>query len=389
MAETSLKAGLLFGLALLLAACASNKDAEEKTASNEPAELEAIESEVRPERIWRLKFGAVGDAHRHHRLRAEFVDGRIYLANVAGEVFAVDAASGRRLWSARPAAHLSGGVGVGGGLALVGDRRGNVLALDADDGSLRWSVNLGAQILSAPTADERGAVARSDDGRVWGLALDDGAVRWRHSRSPPLLTLNQVGAPVLAAQGRLALAGFADGWLVAVDRDKGEPLWRLRVATPKGKSAIERLVDVDARALLHSGRVFAVGYQGDLVAARASDGAVLWREAVSSFRDLAEGLGHIYVVDEDDRVVAFDRSDGARRWQQDGLRHRRLSAPTVVGGYVVVCDAEGYCHMLSEADGHLAGRLKSGERAQPRAVGETLFVQTLAGELSAWRLQSL
>jgi len=50
-------------------------------------------------------------------------------------------------------------------------------------------------------------------------------------------------------------------------------------------------------------------------------------------------------------------------WKQDKLLNRRLSAPAVVDGYVVVGDFEGYLHWLSHDDGKMVARTRVGGQA--------------------------
>ena len=54
---------------------------------------------------------------------------------------------------------------------------------------------------------------------------------------------------------------------------------------------------------------------------------------------------------------ALDRASGASRWKQDKLLRRKLTAPVVVDGKIVVGDSLGYLHVLSKDDGALVGRL--------------------------------
>ena len=56
-------------------------------------------------------------------------------------------------------------------------------------------------------------------------------------------------------------------------------------------------------------------------------------------------------------VHALDKGSGASVWKQDKLAYRRLSAPLIVGGFVVVGDGQGYLHVLKSDDGSFVGRL--------------------------------
>jgi outer membrane protein assembly factor BamB len=67
------------------------------------------------------------------------------------------------------------------------------------------------------------------------------------------------------------------------------------------------------------------------------------------------------------------------------LHSRRLSAPVIVGGHVVVADFEGYLHWLSPDDGRIVGRVRAvGSQvvATPVLQEDRLFVLGRDGEIA-------
>jgi outer membrane protein assembly factor BamB len=155
---------------------------------------------------------------------------------------------------------------------------------------------------------------------------------------------------------------------------------------PEGRSELERMVDVDGTPLVLGPVLYAVSYQGKLKALRRADGQLLWEMDVSSFLDLAQGYGQIYVVSDDDVVTAIDQQSAEVVWQQDGLARRKLTSPIAFSNYVAVGDSEGYLHILAQSDGRFLARRKldgDGLRSAMTISDGVLLVLGNSGSLHA------
>src|SRR5690349_8397301 len=98
----------------------------------------------------------------------------------------------------------------------------------------------------------------------------------------------------------------------------------------------------------------------------------------------------MYVSTSDGDLVALKRRTGTEVWRDSSLKHRGLSAPAVVGDYVVVADLDGYVHWFDRVTGTIAGRAKSGGSRvtnAPIVVEGTLYLLNDKGELTAMRGQ--
>ena len=223
-----------------------------------------------------------GLSKKYIRLIPGVVADRIIAADGYGLVVAHDRFTGKPVWQQqfdavensgfsisglldrRDPAFVSGGVGVGAGMVLVGTTHGEVIALDAADGSERWRSRVGTEVGAAPTAGSGKVFVQTIDDRVSALDADTGEVVWTYDSQMPLLTLRGTSAPVFD-QGVL-YTGFANGKVVALRGENGEPIWEQRVMLPEGRSELDRIVDVDARVLLDGGTMYAFAYQGRVAA---------------------------------------------------------------------------------------------------------------------------
>ncbi len=132
--------------------------------------------------------------------------------------------------------------------------------------------------------------------------------------------------------------------------------WETSIAIPKGRSEIERLVDLDVDPIVINGVIYVASYQGGIAAISELDGDVLWRnETISSHSGLSNDSRYLYLTDSQSHVMQLDQRSGAALWKQKDLHQRRLTAPAAYENYVVVGDFEGYVHWLSTTDGRQTG----------------------------------
>lgn len=358
---------------------------------------------VQVTRLWRSSVGN-GAGVSGARLRPAVVDGVLYADSTDGKLVAMDAASGKTLWSKSSRTHgwfgwgdkkrkdalYAGGPAVNGDLLAVGTLDGHVYGVNAKDGGPRWEAELNAEVLTSPVIVADLVVVRTSDGRVYALDAKTGERRWVYDQGTvPLLSLRGNG-PLLVANGVLFF-GSDDGKLVALRLDNGSKLWEQRLSSGEGRTEIDRLSDVDGAILLDGSTLYGAAYHGNLMAVDGPSGRPLWSHPFSSFGALAASGNAVFGVNDVSQVWAFDKSGGADMWKNDALKYRWLTSPAVQGNYVVVGDMEGYVHWLQIGDGALAGRerlSKKAIRAQPLVVGDTVYVEDVEGHIGAYRLST-
>ncbi|MGA8262104.1 MAG: outer membrane protein assembly factor BamB [Arenicellales bacterium] len=344
-----------------------------------PNPLPVIKESVAFKRWWTYDIG--GD--KQAGLRPAVDGDMVFIANPDGRVAALDLKSGRLQWRKDLDMRISGGVGTGMGLVMVGSLNGRVVALNRKDGSEVWRAPVSSEVMAPPEAAGGIVVVRTVDGAVTGLSATKGEERWKVTHEVPSLTLRGSGPPLIY-QG-VAVVGYADGKLGAIQMSDGAVLWQVPVSRPSGTNEVERMIDVDAKPLLRDDQLFTVAYHGDLTAYSLRINQVMWSKKMSSHTDISADADNVYVSDSNGRVHALDRATGAEVWVQDKLLRRRLSGPTVDGEYVLVGDYEGYLHVMDKEDGKLVGRDHFGDQIslEPLIAGGRILVMTEGGRLSS------
>ncbi|HTR01360.1 MAG TPA: outer membrane protein assembly factor BamB, partial [Candidatus Acidoferrum sp.] len=358
-----------------------------------PSRIEDVKDEVRIRKNWSVGVGN-GQGKQFNRLRPELASGIVYAASNNGVIAAVRAGDGKRLWKQDIDVEITGGVGVGGGLALVGTRDAVVYALDAAKGQVRWKATLSSEILAAPAANDRFVVVQGVDGRITGLDAKTGKVVWTYDSQVPNLSLRGTSTPLII--GNTVLSGQAGGSVIALALDNGTLRWEERVALPKGKSDIDRLVDVDGDLIVVDGNVLLVpSYQGNFDAIDVNTGQTRWRTKASSFVGAAAGFGNVYVVADDDTVSAYKMGGNTQdtpQWTNDKMHWHRLTTPVAFSNYLAVGDVEGYLLLLAQSDGRFVGREKvdgDGLRSRMVAEGNNLYIFSNGGDLVSYTVTDL
>ena len=319
--------------------------------SNKPTALAPITATVLPRAVWTT---AVGKASGFG-FRPDLDAGRIYAASTEGPLTVLDAESGKVVTRTDTQKKLASGVEVGEGRIIVGMAKGEVLAFDAATGKQAWATSVQGEVISPASVSRKVVVVRTADGRIFGLSLEDGKRRWVFQRPmPSLLLRSEAGVKAIDAN---VIAGFANGKMIALDIEDGSLTWEVTVAQPRGATDLERIADVAGLPLVDGTNVCAAAFQAKVACYEIQSRNQLWSRDLSTALALAGDARYIYVVDDKDNVHALDKNTGASVWKQDKLLYRKLTAPMVVAGTVVVGDGFGYLHVLSTEDGSLIGRL--------------------------------
>lgn len=364
-------------VSLFLAACSSQETKSEAIAGevdSGPAELVSFDERVDIDVVWRRSLGK-GSAAKNIRLRPAQKGEFVYAADYNGQLWALELATGDKVWSQTFEQHITSGVVIADNDVYIATEDGFLHSIAKSNGEIQWSQPLSSESIAPVAVDETQVYIRTVDGRLTAFERSSGQQNWTYEAPLPVLTVHGTGSPVVLQN--LVVTGFANGKLIALDRELGIPRWNKRLAIPQGRSELERLVDLDGTPLVENGVVYATAYHGKL-SAIGFDGKTRWETELSSYFGPALGLGNLYVTRDDDHVEAYDQVTGASVWSQTLLQGRFLNQPVEYENYIVVADFEGYVHVLAQVDGAMLGRLS----VRPKPLHMTLPNQP---EMNNWR----
>jgi len=366
---------------LLSSGCSKDKDVEP------PAKLVKFPATLSVKKVW---SEGVGGGKKQMQLRLglgpAIDNGVVFAASHKGEVVAVGLQRGERRWRKELKMPLSAGPGAGAGLVVVGSSKGQIVALDAATGRELWRTRVNGELLSTPAISEKVVAMRSVDGRLHGLDAATGKELWSVEQPVPRLSLRGTAAPAIARD--MAISGFDNGKIMAVQLGSGDTVWDTALASPHGKTELERLVDVDSVVQISGDNVYAVGFQGRVAMLAIDSGQIWWAHDMSSYRGLTVADDMLYISGADGVVIALRGRDGSEVWRNDTLKRRGLSMPAVTSTAVAVADYQGYVHWLDKSTGVLVARERvANDRVTnpPVAAEDTVVVLTDGGKLAAFR----
>ncbi len=373
---------LAFAALLIFAGCSKDKDVEP------PAKLVDFPAKLPVKELWGDK---VGGGKKQVKLRLGLgpaVDNNlVFAASDKGELVAVNLDNGHQVWVKKfKRMQFSAGPGAALGKVVVGSSKGWVIALEGASGKELWRTRVNSELLSAPAIGEKVVVMRSVDGRLHGFDADTGKELWSVEQQVPRLSLRGTAVPVIAKD--IVVSGFDNGKVMAVSLGTGDTVWDTALATPHGRTELDRLVDVDSSVSIVGDNVFATGFQGRTAMLALDSGQIWWAHDMSSYRGLAVDQENLFVTQSDGIVVALRQRDGSEIWRNDKLKRRGLSAPAVTSTAIAVADYQGYLHWLDKSTGALVARERVAKfrvSSPPVAVQDTVVVITDSGKLAAYR----
>jgi outer membrane protein assembly factor BamB len=350
---------------------------------------------------WRANIGSGSGGASQLLARPVVAGGRVFTVDSQGQISALSAGNGQRLWRVTPEGMRasdrlrSGGIAYAEGRLFATTGAGDVLALDADDGRELWRRRLFSPIRTAPTVAGNRLLLTTSANQTFALDASSGDVLWQHAGFFEQAAILGGAAP--AANERLAIVAYSSGEIFALDLADGGPIWSDTVLRPRRTLAIGAISDITGNPVIDEDRVIVAGNGGEMGAFDLASGARSWNLDVTSRHTPWIAGDFIYVLTDRNEVVAIARQGGLVRWVSPLERLRdpedpestRIfwAGPVLAGDRLILAGSTGEAVTISPYTGEILGRLNlPGAVSLPPVVADgTLYLLTNSGELLAYR----
>ncbi|MEE8443403.1 MAG: PQQ-binding-like beta-propeller repeat protein, partial [Dehalococcoidia bacterium] len=322
----------------------------------------------------------------------------LYVATSDYRVVALDAATGREIWTHPVRGPVNSPLTIAGDLVFVGMRDWNIIALDAKTGDLRWSFKTKNPIYGSATVLDGSLYVGSSDRHIYSLDASTGELRW------DLETEGWVIASPAIDQG-IVVVGDQRGEIYMVDASNGTLRNQVQVSRISEVNTVT-LVD-DAAYFTTSKGVIAFRYtQKDtpfqkgiwtiwlnfflwkMAPQPAPIPGFLWAVGFDErvMAEMATADGRLFAATANGSLHALDLETGERLWEAEGLG-QLFSSPMVSGDEVIQASYDGtiYGFDVSTGEQRWAISVAKGITTSPILADDTLYVPTIFGTLYAIR----
>jgi outer membrane protein assembly factor BamB len=296
--------------------------------------------------------------------------------------------------SISPEKGFGGGTAFDDGKLFVTTGFGDVFALDATNGKRIWKTSLGVPIVNAPVANGGRVFVSSQDNHFVALAQSDGRKLWDHqaiSESAGILESTSA-----AVAGDFVIAPYSSGELYALNVQNGRPAWSDTLTASGNLTALSELDDIAGRPVVDRDMVFAISHGGIMVAININTGERVWSRDVGGIQTPWAAGDFVYVTTTDGQLLCLHRKDGRvkwlhqlQRWEDPEGKSGAIfwAGPVLVSNRLLLVSSLGTAVSISPYTGELLGRTEIPDKAYiaPVVANGTLFLLTNDAQLVALR----
>ncbi|MBI1360463.1 MAG: PQQ-binding-like beta-propeller repeat protein [Alphaproteobacteria bacterium] len=350
---------------------------------------------------WRVNIGQ--GSNRKKRLVAPPViaDGRLYVIDADQKVSALDADTGRRIWSKQlKALHKKDNTAIGGGLAVAGDKLlvssgfGYLAALSTADGKELWRERTDSPLSGSPAVIGPRAFVTSTDNQIYAFDVNTGEIIWSDQAIAESARI--LSSPSPAVNEDLLVAPYTSGELIAYLPANGRRLWQDTLTTIGRFTPLSAINDIAGHPTIEGGIAYAASYSGVLTAIDTRSGQRLWAILFGSRLGPIVAGDYLFIVGVEGQVACIQKIDGKVVWVRNLPEYKKVkkkkgrivwTGPLIASNRLIVVNSEGELLALSPQTGETTAEMKLGSDVliQPVAANGLMYVLTDKGQLIAIR----
>jgi len=299
-----------------------------------------------------------------------YADGAIHFGSDDGNLYAVDAKSGRQLWKYVTGGPVPSSPAVADGVLYANSYDGKFYALNAKTGATKWKFKTGGErrfeakgihgqlprtqtfpdiydvYLSSPVVADGAVYFGSGDGHFYALDAQTGALRWKFVAGEVIHS-----SPALA--GGVLYFGDWAGMLYALDAATGKEKWRLKTGEDK---FIYNQVGFQGSPAVVDGVVYVGCRDSHLYAIDAATGREKWNISTGLswvITTPAVHQGKVYFATSDSRLFKIvQASDGKPLAEHTGKAYY-WSSPAIAGDVAYIGAFNGSLEARDGTSGEL------------------------------------
>jgi outer membrane protein assembly factor BamB len=316
-------------------------------------------------KIWDYNTGKI----QSDSVTLAVVNNVVYAGNNNGTVYAFNATTGSKLWNTTVGGPIWWSTPtVANGIVYVGSEDFKLNALDAATGTKLWEYKTGGQVESSPTVVNGIVYIGSDDKKIYALNASTGVKQWDYIVTR--YTGGVGGVPYwwqrpVVENGVVYAVSWIDGTVYAFDAITGTKIWEYSAmgdygSTPTAQSSGNMPGFLSSPAVA-KGIVYVGSYNDKVYALDASNGRKLWEYTTGGYTSTpAIADGFAYVWSQDGKIYVLNATTGAKlgEYSYAGGPGERLASYPVVNKGVAFLGVESFENRVNPEDVY-NGRLEA------------------------------
>lgn len=303
----------------------------------------------------------------------------VFVGDSTGTVYALNAQTGKTIWSYPTGGDILGQILVVNGTAYAGSLDSKLYALNAKTGKLVWTFTAEKAVCSSPVYSDGLVLFGCNSGAFYALDAKTGSQKWINKDA----TYTIESKPFIY-KGNVYYGAW-DTFLHCVNISDGKTVWK-KESAGTDRSAARYYSPADCGPAVSEERAFCADRGAELTIFNAKDGVRLDKMDDVTGVGLSADGNSLYLCRTADH---FDKTNlsGKTIWKSEIQMGWNLVAPIEYEGVVYQCTDRGLLYAISAADGKVLWQYqvtpKDWVLSSVAACGNNVYVSGMDGTITA------